>query len=369
MPGPTFFKFDGPSGEIIAVFGQVAADQWLPAFKLGASGFRGPLPSVEDYLEREEYLASLQFTKDCRMKTWCVYNIDDPSQVFAMCKAMPRDLLIGDEHGFRREAGYCLTSVVTDEQYRNKGLGRFLLEQVSEWVDSQGQGAVTFLYTSSPSFFANKGWHAQSTPQAAILPFPSTSFYEKAGLPPTRILRGADIPELCNRDVDRFIKAVEQQTVPNDTTLVTVVPAADMIVWMHARCEFISYKLRNEAPDFNGAIHEETGTWLYWAHDFSGDQLAVQRISRPQEGDVPVEVIASLLLDARNEAATWGLSRVSIWSPPHDVGAAGQLLSSKTSDRFVYEKQRTDAVPMVRLGLGDASKEIYFGYNEYYAWN
>ncbi|KAK7226244.1 hypothetical protein V2G26_014247 [Clonostachys chloroleuca] len=314
MPGPTFYKFDGPSGEIIAVFGQVAADQWLPAFKLSASGFREPLPSVEDYLEREEYLASLQFTKDCRMRTWCVYNIDDPSQVFAMCKAMPRDLLIGDEHGFRREGGYCLTSVVTDEQHRNKGLGRFLLEQVSAWMDIQGQ-------------------------------------------------------ELCNRDVDRFIKAVEQQTVPNDTTLVTIVPAADMIVWMHARCEFISYKLRNEAPDFNGAIHEETGTWLYWAHDFSGDQLAVQRISRPQDGDVPVEVIASLLLDARNEAATWGLSRVSIWSPPHDVGAAGQLLSSKTSDRFVYEKQRTDAVPMVRLGMGDTSKEIYFGYNEYYAWN
>jgi GNAT superfamily N-acetyltransferase len=139
------------SSPIVAVFGEANSEQRLACYKLGATAFLPPLTPAQ-YIEREEFVSTLPLSQDNGSRIWCVYREDDPNRVVSTCRTIDRDLIVRDAHGVtRRERGYCIASVVSDQEYRERGLASFLLEQVAEWMDGPGQGVADFLYTSNRS--------------------------------------------------------------------------------------------------------------------------------------------------------------------------------------------------------------------------
>lgn len=193
---------------------------------------------------------------------------------------------------------------------------------------------------------------------------------EKTDLPPTRLLKASDVPSLCHRDTERLVGRMERKDASSDTTTVAVLPTADLVGWLHGRGDFYASQLHGRVPDFKGAIDEAADVWMYWHHDFRRDQLVIQRISRPGNGESDIETLASLLLDARAEALAWNLSVVSIWSPGGDIEAAAGYLTALVPNEVIGKVERKSGISMVRYsGGGDMSKNVIFDANEFYAWN
>jgi hypothetical protein len=157
--------------------------------------------------------------------------------------------------------------------------------------------------------------------------------------------------------------------VPEDTVLVAVYPNEDLISWLHDRSNFIGLETKGLIPISKGSIDEQRQVWAYWHHDFRKNSLTIQRISCPSVGSFPVEAVASVIVDARNEAAIWGFPQVSVWSPSPGVQKALRLLSRQVPDKIVYEEHRSNANPFLRWQLHNQSKRIEFVNNEFYAWN
>lgn len=135
---------------ITLFFGEATAEQKLECYKLGATGFRHPL-TTEQYIQREQFVDTLPLTRGSGWRFWCLYNREQPKQILSTCKTIPRDIIIRDASGVRRERGYCIASVVSDSAYRGQGLASFLLKKVAEWMDGPGQGAVSFVYSGLSS--------------------------------------------------------------------------------------------------------------------------------------------------------------------------------------------------------------------------
>lgn len=179
MEKPPSINIGTAASPITAVFGEANPEQRLACSKLGATAFLPPLTPAQ-YLQREEFMSTLPLTKGTGWRFWCLFNKDRPNQVFSTCRTIDRDLLVRDAQGeTRRERGYCISSVVSDDEYRERGLASFLLGKVTEWMDGPGQAFASFLYTS------NRSAVCDSSPRSYFMDFESdVSLLSLSSMPP-----------------------------------------------------------------------------------------------------------------------------------------------------------------------------------------
>jgi hypothetical protein len=138
----------------------------------------------------------------------------------------------------------------------------------------------------------------------------------------------------------------------------------------HDRGDFISQKVNGKFPPSHGAICAAADAWIYWYHDFKAQQLDIQRVRVPtaNETHTQAEALASLLLDAFEEAHKWGLSKVVVWSPCSSLVLAMQLLADKFGIKVEHEEQMGTSVPSLRW-KGPRETRITFHHNEFYAYS
>ncbi|KEY71830.1 hypothetical protein S7711_10060 [Stachybotrys chartarum IBT 7711] len=363
-------QLDRQACPITAIFGEANAEQRQKCYELGASAFRAPL-SATQYLEREEYLGSLPLTRGTGWRFWCVFDVEDPLQIFATCKTLHRDLIVRDASNTHVEKGYCIASVVTDQKFRQKGLATFLLSEVAWWMDEVDGSTVSFLYASRGIhlFYQRLGWDAQPAYHATISSRLRLGDGAETVLPTTRPLLEEDISALCSRDLKLTAQIVGERRNPTNSVELAVLPTADLVSWLQDRAAFISSKLFNKVPQFQGSISKEGIAWIFWCHDFRKNQLAVQRIYGADDSNVPIDTIARLLLDARAEAAEWNFTRVVIWSPSPRLQEALASILQECDDEVVLEEERDYAVCMLRWKGGNTAKSVLLLQNEFYAWN
>jgi GNAT superfamily N-acetyltransferase len=128
-------------------FGEATDDQRLACNKLAAAAFGEPLSEV-DYLEREELMSKTALARDNGVRTWCLYHSDARSQVLATCKTVKRQLLITNVHGSHIGNGYCIASVVTHPDHRNRGYASALLYNITQWLDGPGDALASMIYSN-----------------------------------------------------------------------------------------------------------------------------------------------------------------------------------------------------------------------------
>jgi GNAT superfamily N-acetyltransferase len=129
------------------VFSEAIAEQQVECDRLAASAFGRPL-SMSDFLEREEYMRRHALAQHGGVRTWCLYGNTGVCQILATCKTIRRELLVTDNHGSRKQIGYCISSVVTHPDFRGRGCARMLLHKVAEWLDGPGDACASMLYSN-----------------------------------------------------------------------------------------------------------------------------------------------------------------------------------------------------------------------------
>ncbi|KAF2245781.1 hypothetical protein BU26DRAFT_553584 [Trematosphaeria pertusa] len=359
----------GAAGQGVVRFGEATPDQRLQCYRL-ALAFGQPL-SEEDFVEREEFMSQQPFARGTGWRFWCVFLTDNPSQVLATCKTIQRHLLLKDISGVRDELGYCIASVVTDPSYRGQGVASFLLRHVTQWLDGPGNAAASMLYSSKEDFYAKSGWHPvpdfETTLSAADASKRSAS--DELCLPKTDPISADGISALCERDTQGLRAEYSAQDIGKESSLMVVLPTAELVSWLHALAEFMGLKTRGKAPVHKGAISNRD-TWIYWHHDFRKQCLYVQRIRTfVKESEPRTKALAAVLLHACREADIWELPKVAIWDANPEMRLAIDLLAS----RQVIRASNGDSARREKLSIRwkdqGMKMDPMIEKNEFYAWN
>ncbi|KAL7629671.1 hypothetical protein AAE478_001194 [Parahypoxylon ruwenzoriense] len=369
MEGKQSITIEDARGALAVVFSEATtAQERVQCQKLASTAFGRSL-SKAGYLEREAFLGSLPLVQNGGWRYWSLTRADDPNHVLAMCKTMHRDLLVRDASGTRQEQGYCICSVITDSSHRGRGLASVLLRKVAEWMDGPGDATASMLYSDIGKFYASKGWDVMDAFQSSLTAPPSI-LPEQPRFAETRFLTRDDIPGLCERDVEG-LKSEFDGYEPGESARMTVLPTANLIGWLHGRAEFMATKALGKAPDIKGSICESAGSWLYWYHHFSDDELAIQRVKlrRSSHSDAAENrVLAQLLLDAVEEARKWKLPRVVVWDPSPEVQKALKFLSQELRMEVTSEERQNIEIPCIRYRNGE-KRSVVVKPNEFYGWS
>ena len=138
---------DVPGGALRLKFNEATPSQRKLCYDLASTWSNKPL-SPADYIDREAFLSTQPLTAGTGWRFWCVTPEDEPAKVLATCKTLHRDMLVKTEDGrVRKEQGYCIATVVTDQRYRRHGLATFLLREVAAWLDGPGGAVASMLYS------------------------------------------------------------------------------------------------------------------------------------------------------------------------------------------------------------------------------
>ncbi|KAH8889030.1 hypothetical protein GQ53DRAFT_723820 [Thozetella sp. PMI_491] len=362
------FTFTGPDGPTTATFGEATAEQQIQCLKLAAAAWSTPL-SEEDYMERDIFLNQRPLFRDGGGHCWCLFQKDNPLNVFASCKTIPRDILVRDTNGTRKESAFCIASVVTNPRHRKLGLSSLLLKCVADWMDGPGNAAASMLSTSIGDFYAKRGWKMER-PFQSTLSQPKTFPSNEISLPATRPLTSEDIPGLCVRDVDRIQNLFKDLEVGPQEVHMAVAPTTEIITWLQDRAAFTCDKLHGRTPKHHGSLCESADIWIYWIHDFQKQQLAVQRVAGDiGESPEQTEGIAKLFLDALLEAAEWKLPKVVVWNPSAGLLRGIKLLEERYGVEVVTEERIGRSIPSVRWRDSDETRTIVVQLCEFYTWS
>lgn len=136
---------DGP---VEVAVGEATPEQQLQCCKLAGTAFAAPL-SQHQYVELEDYLGSLPLAVEGSRRYWCLFPTSDPNCILATCKTLHRFFLVKNGQAtLSQDDGYCIASVITNPDYRKSGLASVLMEHVAAWMDGEGAGTASMLYTS-----------------------------------------------------------------------------------------------------------------------------------------------------------------------------------------------------------------------------
>lgn len=235
------------------------------------------------------------------------------------------------------------------------------------------------MFLTQLQFYIDKGWNMLPAPQATV----SLPSYQRlvptpnqTNLPITRLLTSEDVSNLCALDAEDIRASLGKQTGGSslDEVHVAVLPTPNIISWLHARGDFISLRIHGKTPQSRGAMRGDV--WLYWYHDFREQQLAISRLHTPvveEEDGRPQSttetILASLLMDAMEEAHRWDLPRVIVCDPSPDMLRAVQLLPGDIGVDIVNEEGVSKSIPSVRWRGSNKTGKVNVYRNDFSAWS
>ncbi|CZT52750.1 uncharacterized protein RSE6_14115 [Rhynchosporium secalis] len=255
-----------PHGPLLIYFGEAKDEQILSCHGLTGVAFGQPLSSA-DYIKREDFMMRLASKQGEQRwwRIWCVFLGEYPGRVLASCKTTRRDMLMKEPSEGKFYLRYGWTPVYTPE-----------------------------LFLHIQKSFSETNWgHLK--------------------LPPISILHAKDVRPLCERDIIALRSDISHVRIGEGEIVMTLLPTAELIGWLHGRAEFFGLNLFDKIPFNKEAICEED-SWVFWHHDFRKRCLYIQRMrSDEQERELKIRCLAALLIAARREAETWGLSFLDSW--------------------------------------------------------
>jgi GNAT superfamily N-acetyltransferase len=127
------------------VFSRATEDQLTAVWTLNAAEWAKPL-SVDDHITRERTLSEQPAASDL-WATWVLTLKASPEVIVASVETFQREVLVAEHGNLRTEKGYGIASVFTNPKYRGNRMGNLLLEKLQEWLDGEGGGWVSVLYS------------------------------------------------------------------------------------------------------------------------------------------------------------------------------------------------------------------------------
>jgi hypothetical protein len=128
------------------LFGQATEKQLDAVWHLNAQAWAAPL-SIEDHTTRERTLSQQDLGKEGRWKTWVLTASDNSDEIVASCETFQKTVLISTKDGVRQARGFAIASVFTNPKYRGKRMASILLDHLKCWLDGDGDGVLSVLYS------------------------------------------------------------------------------------------------------------------------------------------------------------------------------------------------------------------------------
>lgn len=132
-----------PSDSTGLIFQQASEQQLNLVWTLNAAAWAAPI-STEDHVIRERFLSQQDLTGQ-NWRTFVLFRQED--EIIASCEAFEKEILVSDKNGFRKERGFAIASVYTNPKYRRQKMANFLLRNLAEWMDGEGGGTLSVLYS------------------------------------------------------------------------------------------------------------------------------------------------------------------------------------------------------------------------------
>ena len=356
--------------------------------RLNADEWRGPL-TIEQYMQREQYLISQDLTRDGRETPWMLTstklsadkNGDRP--ILASCETILANAYVARAGKLDEVLTHGIGSVFCRAEHRGKGYaGRMMKElgkQLETWQQADGtKGVFSVLYSDiGQKFYSRFGWKV--FPSTHIqLPTMTPKDYDTArqSLPDVANLYTGDLKSIPAAEyVMQYLLSLSKRE-PN-TAFVAIKPDAQHFAWHHAREEFVSTALGKQSPKVKGAIDRATGIALIWTRVYAADakqwQLHVLHTVVPPEVQSTVQgmkSLSALLLRAQAEAHTAGMTAgVEVWDPSNLILAAAQDLRTDKHDKIEVINRDEEHVCSLRWTSPDSDADtVIWAYNQKYAW-
>ena len=354
--------------------------------------WRGAL-SLEQYFRREEHLMNQELTKDGGITPWClVYqpNGRGERQVLCGCETIKKRAMFRRSDMVEDVVAHGIGSVFCPPKARGRGYaGRMMTEvgkKMKDWQTHNGSHALfSVLYSDiGKEFYAARGWQPFPSSHVSLPTTPSSA----EGLPSVRMLKSADLAELCEID-ERLIRSRLSKSKDNSQIAVALVPDSTTLSWHHAREEFVAKELFDRHPEVKGAVAGEKGSrvWCFWTRVWTNPQedapntMHILRLVIEDEGfsdfspassedaterkdSAIAKAIAALFAAAQTEAAQWDMKEVQLWNPGSSALAAAQILDAKAT---VEHREKESITSLLWYG-GGSWEDVEWVCNEKYGW-
>lgn len=128
-------------------FSQATTTEQLTAvWTLNASEWAPPL-SVSNHIERERTLSQQPATGK-HWRTWLLTLKEHPDEIVSSVETFERPIVVkSGEAGVKKEKAYAIASVFTNPKYRKNGMASLMMEKLKEWLDEDGEGYLSVLYS------------------------------------------------------------------------------------------------------------------------------------------------------------------------------------------------------------------------------
>jgi GNAT superfamily N-acetyltransferase len=251
--------------------------------------------NLEQYLEREQRLASHPFSRD-NLSTWVLASEGD---ILASCETYRMDSVMrGEGDATRTGHTYGVATVFVETKLRAQGyatdLLRHLLEQMTR-TDEEAQASVLFSEVG-PDIYEKVGYVARPAVSRIYEPAPEAGA-ELVADP----IQFDEVPEVL---------ASTSHHAPRQRF--RVIPTPEQLDWHMERARYYAGVLDRLPPEVAGARADEA--WALWTPDFKNERLVILDLAPGLPDGTRVVIEA-----ARREARKHELREVLLWENPENA--------------------------------------------------
>lgn len=254
---------------------------------------------LEEYLKREELLASCEFAKT--LSTWVL--LDENDDIVTCCETYTRDCL----YQSRLMKCVSIASVFTPSNHRRKGYAAAMLSQLQSELKKMDNVVASTLYSDiGPDYYHKMNWKCYPSITLSTTVHQSTNDQQTVSF-----LSLEQAKVLIRNEASELI--ANANTSGKDT--LTLLPSPENLEWHLQRAKF--YLSLNDKD--NNSLESKLGLqkdtdYLVWTIDTKKKSLSILHAKLSAKTST-----LDLLLAAKKQALEWKLATVDMWGPLPNV--------------------------------------------------
>ncbi|KAJ2994456.1 hypothetical protein HDV02_001547 [Globomyces sp. JEL0801] len=322
------------------------------ALESNYSAWGAPSLTLEEYFERESYLASSKFSKESLI-SWFLVDSDSPEDILSSCETYRIPCLLSTNDGIVKGFCFAIGSVYTPTQHRRKGYASEMMKLLQNTLKSFKDSVASTLYSDiGRDFYANLGWKVHPSKSLVLDQLNTIPSFEVSSIIPLTVDTAR---KLIEDEESQFLNQFKSLDKPR----FAIIPTINELEWLFNRGLFYSrvgkYKRKDQIKSIGIATSTNDG-YLTWSHSFKEGILYITMIQCTSAN------AKMLLLSAITEALKFGLEKVEIWNPSEDLVNAASSIS-----KHFHVIDRTDSLSSLAV-WGQEDSELEWVRNEKYAW-
>ncbi|XXG94324.1 hypothetical protein Hte_000578 [Hypoxylon texense] len=375
----------------------------------------GPL-TLEEYLEREPFLATIPLSRDGGMTHWILTDAawapteekQHNEPVLASCETIRKPVIVATpdsdvEVTVTDRIAHGIGSVFTYPEHRGNSYAGRMLNELAPTLKSWQitEAACSALWSDiGKDYYAKKGWAAFPSLHVEFS-VAANQHVAQAQVPASSeaspIMYG-NLERMCERDEQLLRLQVARTAFATQRTCVTFVPDKDTMRWHLYRDDFITTTLYKSFPlprgrfsaasSWKGAVAGLAGrqVWAIWSRNYGGavpgdpardvdkNTLYILRLVAEPEasdktegrelGDDVVEAFVAVMRAALHEARIWSMGRIEMWNP----SPTAKRLIERSGLWHRWVDRDTDSIPSMMWYGEEDVRDIEWVANEKYCW-